>query len=145
MNTALFLVGWLLTRVVLVNDKPLEAPTLLIVAALQVAASLVAFGLTPIAGGAVIFALLLLVSHERWFSRWLLEARFSSGVVMITLVLAADAAGAGGDEAPLLTIPHWRDSLWIAVGFLLVANEVNFVIRLLFRVFDLEPRQEVTT
>lgn len=141
MSTSLFLVGWMLTRLVLINDRPLGTPTLLAVAALQVAVSLVAFGLTPVSAGAALVALLLLVGHERWFSNQLLASRLGSTVIMFALLLTADAVGAVRGEALLISGARWHDLLWLAVGFLLVANEVNFAIRLLFRVFDLEPRR----
>lgn len=143
MTILLFLVGWLLTRLALISDRPLGTPALLAVAALQVAVSVVAFGLTTLAAGAALLALLLLAGHERWLSHRLLAARLGSAVIMITLALAADAGGAAADHQALLTPgPRWHQVLWLALGFLLVANEVNFVIRLLFRVFDLEPRQQ---
>lgn len=141
MSAALFLVGWLLSRLALINDQPLGKPALSIVAASQAAVSFIAFGVTAGAAVAALIALLLLFCHERWLSRWLLEARFLSAVVMIGLVLGAEAAGLAPAEAWLPIPAQWRDGVWIGIGLLLVANEINFVIRLLFRVFDLEPRQ----
>lgn len=47
MSAALFLVGWLLSRLALINDQPLGKPALSIIAASQSAVSLVAFGVSP--------------------------------------------------------------------------------------------------
>jgi hypothetical protein len=156
MEELLFLNGLLLSRLVFIfNDVRLPGKTLTLVLSAQAVLCFLLFGL---GWPAVLLAVLVLLVHwvaERWLrATWLNEGR----LLGLLVILAATAA-----LREPLTPAHWsnaaltelvslfasagaaiddvlKPTLWFLLGFLLVANEANLLIRILFRRFNLEPR-----
>jgi hypothetical protein len=156
MDVLLFLNGVLLSRLVyILNDAPLSGRTLVIISLVQVALCLLVFavGWLPIVLAALV--LLVLLASEYWLPKdWLNESRFS-GFLMILIATAifrdklflapwieavltrsVDILWRAGADTTKLLSP----GLWFLLGFLLVANEANLLIRSLFHRFCLEPR-----
>lgn len=156
MDELLFLNGLLLSRLVFIfNDGRLSGRAITLLASVQAALCLLLFTL---GWPAVILAVLVLLVHlatEYWSNEnWLNESRILSLLVILVattalrnqliltpwlqallteLVSLFGSASANIDD---LLSP----ALWFLLGFLLVANETNLLIRSLFHRFNLEPR-----
>ncbi|MGB5475100.1 MAG: hypothetical protein WBQ78_16705 [Gammaproteobacteria bacterium] len=157
MDVLLFLNGVLLSRIVyMFNDERLPLRTLMIVGVFQVMLTLLVFSISwPSAVIAALLAIILL-STESWLpGDWLNECRFTGFLVIlfVTIALQDRLLPAPWVEAGLtwLANDHFntgdvsgklRTGLWFLLGFLLVANEANLVVRSLFHRFGLAPKTE---
>lgn len=156
MEELLFLNGLLFSRLVFIfNDSHLPRRAITLLVSVQVALCLLLF---TVGWPAMLLAVLVLLVHlatEYWPNEsWLNERRILSVVtilaattllreqltlatwlnaVLTELVSVFENAGANIDD---LLSP----ALWFLLGFLLVANEANLMIRSLFQRFNLEPR-----
>lgn len=155
MEELLFLNGLLFSRLVFIfNDSQLPRRAITLLVSVQAALCLLLF---TVGWPAMILAVLVLFVHlatEYWPNQsWLNERRILSVVIILVattllreqLTLAAwlntvlteresffESAGTNIDE-------FFSPALWFLLGFLLVANEANSVIRSLFHRFNLEP------
>ena len=150
----IFILGFMVVRLAFVrSDRPLGWPTILIMAMAQ-SLWLGLFSWQPSLIALMALLWLALLASEKMVSgNWLNESRLA-GLVVVAIVaseLLADVTFAPW----LLTIVDWchqhtqlfqaatevvlMQILWIATGILLLANEVNLIIRILFHRFALEP------
>lgn len=156
MDELLFLNGLLLSRLVFIfNDGRLSGRAITLLVSVQAALCLLLF--TP-GWPAVILAVLVLLVHlatEYWPNEnWLNESRILSLLVILvaTTALRDQLTLAPWLQAVLTELINIFGSasvniddflspaLWFLLGFLLVANETNLLIRSLFHRFNLEPR-----
>ncbi|MES9943947.1 MAG: hypothetical protein ABW080_03195 [Candidatus Thiodiazotropha sp.] len=156
MEELLFLNGLLLSRLVYIfNDGRLSSRTLIIFGLVQVVLCLLVFAVGWLPSMFAVLVLLILLAPERWLAKdWLNESRFI-GLLMILiatallrdkLILAPWLETALSEAVDVL----WHEGgnmdallspgLWFLLGFLLVANEANLLIRSLFHRFGLEPQ-----
>jgi hypothetical protein len=157
MDVLLFLNGVLLSRLVFIfNDSRLPKRSKITVGIVQIALCFLvfSFGWPPIF--LALMAVLILLLTEFWLPEdWLNESRFISLLVILvaTIALHDKLQLAPWMEAALIwsTDSLWRlgdssnnlrTALWFLLGFLLVANEANLLIRSILHRFHLEPRVE---
>lgn len=158
MEELLFLNGLLLSRLVYIfNDGRLSSRALIIFGLLQVALCLLVFtgGWLPFVLAVVV--LLVLLAPERWLSKdWLNESRFMGFLMILiaTAVLRDNLMLAPWVETLLTGLVGmlWNggpnidaflsSGLWFLLGFLLVANEANLMIRSIFHRFGLAPQMK---
>lgn len=156
MDELLFLNGLLLSRRVFIfNDGRLSGRAITLLASVQAALCLLLF--TP-GWPVVILAVLVLLVHMAtgyWSNEnWLNESRILSLLVILvaTTALRDQLTLAPWLQAVLTELmsiyggavanidDFLSPALWFLLGFLLVANETNLLIRSLFHRFNLEPR-----
>ena len=156
MDELLFLNCLLLSRLVFIfNDSHLPGRAITLLVSVQAALCLLLFTL---GWPAVILAVLVLLVHlatEYWSNEnWLNESRILSLLVILvaTAALRDQLILAPWLQAVLTKLMSLFGSasaniddflspaLWFLLGFLLVANETNLLIRSLFHRFNLEPR-----
>ena len=155
MDELLFLNGLLLSRLVYVfNDGRLSSRTLIIFGLIQVALCLLVFTVGwPSFVLAVLLLFVLLVPERSLSQDWLNESRFMGLLVILiaTAVLRDTLYPAPWLETVLtgLTGIFWNEGanigdllspgFWFFLGFLLVGNEANLLIRSIFHRFNLAP------
>jgi hypothetical protein len=156
MEELLFLNGLLLSRLIYIfNDGRLSNRTLTIFVLSQVALCLLVFNVGWLALMLAVFVLLILWVPEYWLAEdWLNESRFTTLlIILITTAVLRDELFLAPWLATTLTEivalfcsqctdiePLLSSGLWFLLGFLLVANEANLLIRSLFHRFDLAPQ-----
>lgn len=152
MDTLLFLNGLMLTRLVfLFRDQALSLRALVALGVVQLLWITGLFG--PGLGWAllaVLAALGLVVSERLVTDGWRNEARLGSLVVVVIAVIAWPPSAHGWVTAVIAAMEDglWQagagidaaTGLWSLFGALLLANEVNLLIRSLFHRTGLEPR-----
>ena len=157
MDVLLFLNGVVLSRLVyMFNDEPLRRHTLVIVAVLQAILGFLVFSLSwPTAIIAALLVLTLLLTESWLPGDWLNESRFTGLLVILLMTLALQdrLLPAPWLEGSLMWLADdlfstdgvtdkLRPALWFLLGFLLVANEANLLVRSLFHRFGLAPKTD---
>lgn len=155
MDVLLFLDGVLFSRLAYIfHDGRLPSRTFYSLAGIQTLLALAVFGFDIWSLLLVLLVWLSLIAPERWLPEsYLNEGRLGGFLLLLftTFFLHAHfslAPWLSQSLAALLKlvnewgvdIQSFRPSIWVLFGFLLVANEVNLLIRSLFHRFRLEPR-----
>lgn len=132
-----FVIVWLIVRFLLLfKDRQLSLLPIASLALLQAILACVFFGFTAVTALAATVAALSLyipeISNDKHFRNTLRAVAFASMAMLFTL-------SAYLDYEALAPIPN---AYWIAIGFLLVLNEPNLVIRSFAHWMNLEPRKD---
>lgn len=156
MAELLFLNGLLLSRLIYIfNDEHLSRNAQRILGIAQAGLCLLIFTAGWPSLLLALLTILALLASERWLSEdWLNESRFTSlMIIMITSAFLGDKLSLAPWSETICsrlsglfpgTVANSDDLLqpvlWFTLGFLLVANEANLLIRSLFHRFDLAPK-----
>ena len=148
MAALLFLIGWLVSRLILIlHDEPLPRRILVFLGLAQLACLLLTLAANAASAAIAVLAFIILLVPEIASRQWLNEMRLAGTLLLLSALIVLN---------PYLIQPSWLNVfdnliswlesdngsrvLWFLIGILLLANEANLLIRSLFRITNLEPR-----
>ena len=147
MATLLFLVGWLVSRLILIlYDDPLPRRILVFLGLAQLAYWLLTLAPNAASAAIAVLAFIVLLVPEIAYTQRLNEMRLAGTLLLLSALIVFH---------PYLSQPSWLNVfddpiswlesdngsrvLWFLIGILILANEANLLIRSLFRITNLEP------
>lgn len=141
MNEALFLLLWLATRLLLLQDTRLSPTAQAWMSTLQIAAAFISFGFSNSAIVLGFFAAVGLILHEQSDDSHRLPIRLAVlfAVPLLVYLLPEAQPLQALIQFDAANYPALEEIIWLTVGFLLVANEANLIIRHVFQTFNLAP------